>query len=207
MSVKAKEHWERVYRKTPPQGLSWYQAHPETSLSLIESTGIERDRPIIDVGGGASALADELLDLGFIDVTVLDISSAALGLARSRLGGRAPRVEWICTDVTRFEPTRRFALWHDRATFHFLVDHSARKSYCEALERALAADGHLIISTFAPSGPPRCSGLNVVRYSEDSLAKLLGRDFILRESRYEDHLTPSGTVQPFVFCHFVRQRG
>jgi len=203
--MDAKSHWENVYESKQPNDVSWYQTHPTLSLQLIEATGIGKQQPILDVGGGASALVDHLLDAGFQHVAVLDISAAALRHARQRLGPRAATVEWFEADVTNFTPLHRFALWHDRAVFHFLTDATDRRHYVRALNETLAAAGHLIIATFALDGPPKCSGLHVARYDAKKLSAELGPGFELLETREETHVTPWQTEQKFTYFRFRRQ--
>ena len=181
--------------------MSWYQAHPGRSLALIRATGAHPTDPIIDVGGGASLLSDQLLAAGFQDITVLDISSEALRTLAQRLGESA-KVTLLQQDVTEFRPTRRYKVWHDRAVFHFLTDPKDRKGYSSALRHGLQPGGHLIIATFGPQGPERCSGLPVVRYDADTLATQLGHEFELLDSSLEVHMTPSGAGQQFLYCHF-----
>jgi len=197
-----KRHWEEVYGDKSPQETSWYQPVPAPSLTMIRhATG--DDRPsLIDVGGGASRLVDCLLEEGFQDLTVLDISARALGHARARLGPRAADVAWIEADVTQFEPDRKWEIWHDRAAFHFLTDAADRARYVAVLRRALAAGGRAIIGAFAPDGPPRCSGLEIVRYDAPKLAAELGPDFSLEEELVDRHLTPAGREQRFGFYRF-----
>lgn len=199
-----KAHWEGVYRSKDPDEVSWYQDLPSCSLALIEQTGLPRSAPIIDVGGGASRLVDHLLGLGYEDLTVLDISGASLERARSRLGADGDRVQWIEADVTGFEPPRSYSLWHDRAAFHFLTAAEARRQYVDVLRRAVPVGGQVIIATFAPDGPQRCSGLDIVRYDANSLSRVLGPSFSLLESRRETHLTPQGREQRFGFHRFER---
>ncbi|MBI5184764.1 MAG: class I SAM-dependent methyltransferase [Nitrospinae bacterium] len=158
---------------------------------------------MIDVGGGASVLVDELVEKGFENVTVLDISTASLNQAKSRLGKHAQKISWIEADVTGFEPDRKFDLWHDRAVFHFLTDANDRDKYVKVMNQALAPGGHLIIASFALDGPPKCSGLEVVRYSPESLAKEIGRNFELKDAVEELHVTPSGMPQKFIYCRFT----
>ncbi|HKJ87557.1 MAG TPA: class I SAM-dependent methyltransferase, partial [Gammaproteobacteria bacterium] len=160
-----KQHWEDVYSRRSPEEVSWYQDRPDLSLKLMGEADISLDTPILDAGGGASNLVDHLLDGGYTDVTVLDLSATALEHARRRLGERAARVSWIEGDVTAFRPERAYGLWHDRAVFHFLTDPSDRAAYGEVLHRALPVGGRAVIATFGPDGPEKCSGLPVVRYS------------------------------------------
>lgn len=198
-SVDRKQHWEEVYRQKPEETVSWFQPRPEISLALLHAAGIRKDDAIIDVGGGASRLADHLLAEGFTDVTVLDIAESALKKAQERLGTAADNVNWIAADVTQWLPQRKYRLWHDRAVFHFLTDPAARAAYRRNLQTALAAGGIAIIASFAPDGPERCSGLSVRRYSPESLTAEMGREFRLEDQRSEDHLTPAGKVQRFQY--------
>jgi SAM-dependent methyltransferase len=202
MPGERKEHWEQIYRRCPSTALSWYEARPSRSCALIAATGAGPSAPILDVGGGASLLADALLDAGYTDVTVLDVSASALERVRDRLGDRAVSVRLVEGDVTDFVPDRPYSVWHDRAVFHFLTDPAERRRYRSALVRALPAGGHAILATFAPSGPPQCSGLEVVRYSPAALAAELGTGFELIESLSQTHVTPGGREQPFVYCRF-----
>ncbi|HNP31495.1 MAG TPA: class I SAM-dependent methyltransferase [Nitrospirales bacterium] len=200
-----KSHWEDVYRTTAAEELGWYQAHPTLSLHLIESTGVQKTASLIDVGGGNSTLVDHLLDQGFRHLTVLDISPTALDRAKARLDDRAGLVTWIEGDVTDFRSSRTYDVWHDRAVFHFLTDAEDREKYCETMTRAVSAQGHAIIATFAYEAPPTCSGLPVVRYSPDFLALAIGSTFELVESVEQLHQTPGGKKQPFIYCRFKRK--
>jgi SAM-dependent methyltransferase len=168
----------------------------------VGRTGVGHDEAVIDVGGGSGRLAGALLDEGYRDVTILDVSSAALSLGKARLGAQARRVHWLDEDVTRFTPARRYRLWHDRAVFHFLVDAQDRRRYVRALRRALAGGGHAIIATFGVDGPERCSGLPVVRYDAKAMVAALGRGFTRRETLDETHLTPAGREQRFTWFRF-----
>lgn len=198
MATGIAEHWNRLYRGKSAAELSWYESHPQRSLQSIQETGVPPDAPILDVGGGASLLVDDLLVLGYTDVTVLDLAPAALAQSRDRLGPAAERATWIATDVTTFRPPRRYAVWHDRAVLHFLLDAHEREQYVAVLQSALAPRGHVILATFAPGGPTRCSGLPVQRYSVEMLSALLGPGFELRGSVLEDHHTPVGVAQQFL---------
>ncbi len=198
-------HWQSVYTSKADDSVSWFEAEPAVSLALIDLVGTPPDAAVIDVGGGASRLVDRLLERGFGDVTVLDLSAAALDVARARLGAGAARVQWIVGDVTTWEPARRYALWHDRAALHFLTDPADRAAYFARLRRALLPDGHAIIATFAPDGPARCSGLPVQRYDADSLGAALGPEFELLDSRRHTHVTPAGVEQRFHFGAFRRR--
>ena len=195
--INRKTHWERVYSEKSVDQVSWFQPEPSQSLELIESTGVSRSAPIIDVGAGASVLVDYLLMRGYTDVSVLDIASNALELSKARLGKRSQAVQWWVSDVTDFRPDRRFMLWHDRAVFHFLTDPFLREKYRETLLRVLKPGGHLIIGTFALDGPLKCSGLEIVQYDSPKLLAELGPEFSLRDEQHEEHVTPAGSVQNF----------
>lgn len=204
MHDERKQHWERIYHDKSPLEVSWYQTAPSLSLELIRVSGCDPASPLIDVGGGASTLVDHLLDAGFSAVSVLDISSRALAHARQRLGERAGQVQWIASDITGFEPTGTYALWHDRAVFHFLTEAEDRLRYRQVLRRALAKGGQVIMGTFAPGGPEVCSGLPIVQYDGARLQAELGARFRLLETRSELHRTPAGTDQPFNFFRLVQ---
>ncbi|HSN18130.1 MAG TPA: methyltransferase [Gammaproteobacteria bacterium] len=191
-------HWEQVYREKAEDAVSWYQAHPQVSLQLIRACTRPGDA-LIDVGGGASRLVDHLLAEGFTDLTVLDIAAAALERARARLGKAAAKVRWLTADIIQWHPERRYALWHDRAVFHFMTEARDRAAYAARLRESLAPGGHAVIASFALDGPERCSGLPVRRYSPDSLAAEMGVGFRLLESRMEEHLTPMGRSQRFQY--------
>lgn len=194
------EHWAQVYRTKAVDAVSWYQAKPAVSLALIADSGVARDAPLIDVGGGASTLVDHLLAAGYSDLTVLDLAGEALARSRERLGGAsAARVHWLEADVTRFEPPRRYALWHDRAVFHFLTGEPARTAYLATVRRSLMPGGTVVLATFALDGPARCSGLEVVRYDAAALHAAFGADFELQDSRPDAHLTPGGSLQSFIY--------
>ncbi|WP_333825837.1 class I SAM-dependent methyltransferase [Pinisolibacter sp.] len=197
-------HWEGVHSTRGETEVSWFQASPEPSLRLIERAGIAPSASVIDVGGGASRLVDALLDRGFASVAVLDLSAAALGRSRARLGSRAAAVDWIVADATAWTPTIPYDLWHDRAAFHFLTEEPQRAAYVERLRAALRPGGHAIVATFALDGPERCSGLPVVRYDGESLARALGPGFERVETVADLHRTPSGGEQRFQFSLFRR---
>ena len=205
MSDTRQAHWDHVYGGKAATDVSWYEAHPGKSLEFVLATGVRPVDPIIDVGGGAALLVDRLLEAGHRDLTVLDISSEVLEGLRKRLGARAESVTMLHHDVTAFEPIRQYALWHDRAVFHFLVAREDRERYVDVLHRAVMPKGQVIIATFGPAGPERCSGLPVVRYDATALAAQLGGEFQLAESSYAAHRTPSGTEQQFLYCRFKRQ--
>ncbi len=201
--MSRRAHWEQVYRDKAPDAVSWFQARPVLSLELIAASGIAKDAAIIDVGGGASVLVDCLLDAGHTRLAVLDLSAAALAASRARLGARASQVEWHEADVTAFDPPRRYALWHDRALFHFLTDSEDRRRYVATLRKSLEPGGTVIIAGFALDGPPKCSGLDVRRFDERMLADELGAGFELLETRHEIHRTPWQSEQRFVYCRFT----
>lgn len=202
--MNRQEHWNQVYQSKGTQEVSWYQRRPDLSLALIAASGVSRDVGIIDVGGGASTLVDCLLDDGFTRLAVLDLSGAALAQSRSRLGGREGAVEWFEADVTSFQPPHRFGVWHDRAVLHFLTAAEDRRGYVAALQRTLLPGGVAVISTFAVDGPPKCSGLEVMRYDESSIQAELGSGFQLQEVRREAHLTPWQSEQRFIYFRFRR---
>jgi ubiquinone/menaquinone biosynthesis C-methylase UbiE len=201
-SMQDKSHWESVYTHKAAEAVSWFQPHADSSIALIRQTGIALDEAIIDVGGGASTMVDDLLAARYSDVTVLDISAAALNVARHRLGDIAGAVHWLEADITQVEfPKHRFDLWHDRAVFHFLTDAADRASYLRAVVHAVKPGGFVIVGTFAEDGPEKCSGLPVMRYSADSLHDEFGAEFELLGQTKEDHHTPFGTVQKFLYCY------
>jgi ubiquinone/menaquinone biosynthesis C-methylase UbiE len=197
-------HWENVYTKKGENEVSWFQQSPAQSLELISKIGASPDTAIIDVGGGASRLVDCLVAKGFRAVTVLDLSEAALKTAQARLGQDVPSVHWLVADVTTWEPTQEFDIWHDRAAFHFLTEEKDRAAYVARLRRALKVGGHAIIATFALEGPEKCSGLPVVRYDAASLGQTLGPEFKLERTLRHEHATPWGSQQVFQFSVFRR---
>lgn len=198
-------HWENVYATKGENEVSWYQQSPAPSVELIVQAGATGKSAIIDIGGGASRLVDHLVEQGFEDVTVLDLSEAALKAARARLGARADRVRWLVADATTWEPSRPYDIWHDRAAFHFLTDEKDRAAYVERLRRGLKVGGHAIIATFALDGPEKCSGLPVVRYDGASLERTLGTGFKLVHTRRHEHATPWQSRQIFQFSVFRRE--
>ena len=212
-----KEHWENVYRNKSPLEVSWYQREPTLSLQLIASVALPLDAPIIDIGGGASTLVDTLCDEGYTNISVLDVSASALAHAKDRLAVKisanvsadmsdgANMVHWYEEDVTRFKPSHRFALWHDRAVFHFLTSKAERDSYVSVLKQALEPGGHLIIMTFAIDGPLKCSGLEIMQYDANKMKAALGSGFRLLESGYEIHETPAGGQQKFAYFRFINR--
>lgn len=205
MTESAREdHWRRVYETKGEREVSWFQEGPGPSLDLIEAAGIPAGGAIVDIGGGASRLVDALVAREY-EATVLDLSAAALDMSRERLGSAGDRVRWLVADVTKWTPDRLYDLWHDRAAFHFLTEEADRAAYRARLMNALKPGGCAIIATFAPDGPERCSGLPVVRYDAEGLARFLGADFRLVRTLRSDHATPAGGRQKFQFSLFERR--
>ncbi len=203
--MQNKDHWEKVYSTKPTNAVSWFQPHADLSFDIIKASGVAPDAAIIDVGGGASVLVDDLLDHGYSNLTVLDLSAAALAAAQKRLGSRASRVQWIEADITKANlPARQFDVWHDRAVFHFLTNPEDRAAYVRVVFNSVKPGGHVIVATFAEDGPAQCSGLPVMRYSADELHAQFGESFALLNHQKETHHTPSGTEQQFVYCYCRR---
>ena len=200
--MDAKTHWEKVYTTKAPDQVSWYRPHLETSIVLIERSVSVRSASIIDIGGGESTLVDDLLARGFHNVAVLDVSQAAIDATKQRLGQVAGRVQWVTADITgvQLHPAA-YDVWHDRAVFHFLTAPEQRAAYVRQVARSVKAGGHVIVSTFGPEGPTKCSGLDVVRYDAESLHEEFGTRFRLVESSKELHETPFGTTQQFLYCY------
>lgn len=205
-TLERQAYWQNVYQTKDEQAVSWFQERPDISLDLIHATGVDASASIIDIGGGASRLVDALISEEFKVVAVLDLSEKALATSKARLGAKAARVEWIVADVTKWQPSQNYDVWHDRAALHFLTDPKDRAAYVERVLKAVYVGGHVIIGTFAPDGPERCSGLPVVRHDAATLGKLLGPSFALAETRRHDHQTPSGVIQKFQFSRFQRVR-
>lgn len=204
--MQKKEHWETVYSTKSPDSVSWFQEHAETSLNFIKKLNLEKGTSIIDVGGGASTLVDDLLVNGYSRLSVLDLSGAALEAAKNRIGANSVNVQWLEADVTEVQfPKHQFEVWHDRAVFHFLTKPEEREAYIKNVTHSVNPAGHIIISTFAEDGPAQCSGLPVMRYSAETLQAEFGEGFLLEEQLKENHNTPFGTTQKFVFCHFVKK--
>ena len=199
-----KAHWQNVYEQKEATEVSWFQEKPAISLDLIASCHLDSSDPILDVGGGASVLVDHLIEQGYSNLAVLDISGAELAKSAQRLGKSARTVSWIESDVTAFSPDTQIALWHDRAVFHFLTDSADRQSYVQALKKALRVRGHLILASFAIGGPEKCSGLPIVQYDASKLQAELGAAFNLVEERTEEHFTPAQRVQKFAYFRFER---
>jgi SAM-dependent methyltransferase len=200
--MNPKSHWEKVYATKPTDAVSWFQAHAEQSLRLIQGTGVSSSAAIIDVGGGASTLVDDLLCIGYSNLTVLDLSAVALRAAKVRLGTRSNCVRWLETDVTHADlAVHAYDVWHDRAVFHFLTAAQERIAYVGQVLRSVKPGGHVIVATFAEDGPTQCSGLPVMRYRPDELHAQFGDPFTLLRHEKEEHHTPFGTIQQFVYCY------
>lgn len=204
--AEMKAHWEAAFQQRQPTEVSWYQPHLQRSLGLIHDAALAKDAAIIDVGGGASTLVDDLLQEGFQDLTVLDISATALQAAKARLGTQADRVTWIAGDVlTATLPAQRYNVWHDRALFHFLLAPDDQARYAAQVRQAVKPGGTVILSTFGLQGPPRCSGLDVVRYSPQTLEQAFGGLLRLVSSTTEQHRTPASRIQEFLYGRFLKQ--
>lgn len=200
--MNTKTHWEHIYETKATTQVSWYQEHAQFSLQYIRKTGIRKSDHIIDVGGGASTLVDDLIVDGFQNITFLDVSGTALQVARQRLGPRAAIVNWIEADITEANlPHDAYDVWHDRAVFHFLTQTADRQHYVDTVRHSVRKGGHVIVATFAPDGPERCSGLEVVRYSPERLHSEFGDGFEVVDSTRETHHTPFGTDQKFIYCY------
>jgi SAM-dependent methyltransferase len=200
--VDAKTHWDKVYATKAPDAVSWYRAHLETSLALIERAASGKAASIIDIGGGESTLVDDLLLRGYRDLTVLEVSQVAFDVTKKRLGDAARQLRWIVADVTQASlDLGAYDVWHDRAVFHFLTERKQREAYVRQVAHAVRPGGHVIVSTFGPDGPAKCSGLDVVRYDADSLRAEFGPRVHFVESSKELHETPFGTTQQFLYCH------
>ncbi len=199
--MESKEHWERVYTSKAATEVSWFQEHAQLSLKLIQEGGIPTAASIIDVGGGASTLVDDLLAHGYENVTVLDLSGSALDKAKARLGARGDQIQWVEANILEAElPAHRYDVWHDRAVFHFLTTEEDRQSYVQKVLHAVKPGGLVIVATFAEDGPTKCSGLPVMRYSANELHAEFGEPFLLMGHERESHHTPGGNEQKFVYC-------
>ncbi|CAG9259369.1 Methyltransferase [Paraburkholderia unamae] len=199
--MQSRDHWNRVYTTKTPASVSWFQEHARQSVALIQESGMPKEAGIIDVGGGASTLVDDLVAQHYRDITVLDLSDAALAAAKARLGESASRVSWIAGDITQVElPVHAYDVWHDRAVFHFLTSQEDREAYVRAVLRAVKPGGIVIVATFAEDGPDHCSGLPVMRYNADALHAEFGAPFTLLKQEREEHHTPAGATQKFIYC-------
>ncbi|MES2478601.1 MAG: class I SAM-dependent methyltransferase [Bacteroidota bacterium] len=203
MNNTTQTHWDTVYKTKAPDQVSWTQEIPKTSLDFIHSFGLSKTAKIIDIGGGDSKLVDYLLEEGFENITVLDISAEALDKAKKRLGDKSVKVNWVVSDITEFKPNTTYDVWHDRATFHFLTTSNQIAQYMEIARNAVA--GYLTIGTFSENGPEKCSGLQIKQYSEEKLSAELENGFDKLRCITEDHTTPFDTTQNFLFCSFKRQ--
>jgi ubiquinone/menaquinone biosynthesis C-methylase UbiE len=197
-----KKHWETIYQTKELKDVSWFQPTPETSLSFLKQFNIPTTAKIIDIGGGDSFLVDNLLDLGYQDITVLDISAIAINKAKQRLGDRADKVKWIVADAATFRPTEKYDFWHDRAAFHFLTQEQEIESYLDTVQKSIQPTGVLIIGTFSEQGPKKCSGIEIKQYSETTMTDRLTKFFEKIRCITVDHKTPSDKIQNFIFCSF-----
>ncbi|MCK6648035.1 MAG: class I SAM-dependent methyltransferase [Bacteroidia bacterium] len=200
-----KKHWENIYQTKALNEVSWYQPNPSTSIGLIEQAEINKHAKIIDIGGGDSFLVDKLLEKGYTNITVLDISEAAITRAKKRLGNDAEKVKWIVNDVSKFDPIEKYDVWHDRAAFHFLTSAKDIDQYVQTVNKGIIKGGKLIIGTFSESGPKKCSGIEIKQYSENTLSQLMSNGFKKEECFSVDHTTPSGNTQNFLFCKFIKE--
>lgn len=203
-TIDRQKHWETIYTTKQLNEVSWYQPTPKHSLDLIGDLQLDKTAKIIDVGGGDSFLVDHLLDLGFENISVLDISENAIERAKKRLGPKAEKVNWIVSDITEFEPKEKYDLWHDRAAFHFLNTAEDVSSYGNVLKNGLTSEGKVVIGTFSENGPKKCSGIEITQYTPQRLSGALGNDFRMTSHQTKDHPTPFDTIQNFLFCTFEK---
>lgn len=199
-----KKHWENIYQTKQLNEVSWYQPKPETSLAFLDKFGFPITSKIIDIGGGDSFFVDHLLDLGYEDITVLDISETAIERAKARLGEKAEKVKWIITDISDFQSSEKYDFWHDRAAFHFLTDHNEIESYLKLASQSIHERGILAIGTFSEQGPKKCSGIEIKQYSEDSMTELFRKYFEKISCFSHNHTTPFDTIQNFLFCTYKK---
>ena len=200
-----KDHWEKIYNTKEEKDFSWFQSYPKTSIEFIQLFNLPKHARIIDIGGGDSHLVDALIELGYTNIYVLDISAKAIDRARQRLGEQAKIVRWIISDVTEFESEVQFDFWHDRAAFHFLTSEDQISKYLAIVRKSLTPNGYLVLGTFSEKGPEKCSGLEIKQYSEASMSALFEKDFTRIKCIEENHSTPFNTLQNFVFCSFQKQ--
>ncbi|MDB4007420.1 nodulation S family protein [Flavobacteriaceae bacterium] len=205
MKKYLEDHWQNVYDKKNENEVSWYQKSPKLSLEFVKSLNLSLDAEIIDIGAGESRLVDNLLEMGFVNLSVLDISSKSIEKTKKRLGIKSKLVNWIVSDINNFYPTKKYDLWHDRAAFHFLKDSVEIDNYVKLVKSSLHNQGNLIIATFSENGPLKCSGLEVSRYSENSISDLFNNDFELIKSQKSIHKTPFSTSQEFLFSKFKKK--
>lgn len=203
-ATERKSHWENIYCTKAENEVSWFQQYPKTSMSFVELFSLNKNSKIIDIGGGDSHFVDALLEAGFNNVTVLDISANAIERAKVRLGAKADKVKWIVSDVTEFVPTEQYDFWHDRAAFHFLTDEKQAEKYVEIANKGIATDGFLVLGTFSVNGPKKCSGLEIKQYSEESMSYKFEKYLKRVKCVTEDHQTPFNTTQNFLFCSFQK---
>lgn len=203
-ATERKSHWENIYCTKAENEVSWFQQYPKTSMSFVEFFSLNKNSKIIDIGGGDSHFVDALLEAGFNNVTVLDISANAIERAKVRLGAKADKVKWIVSDVTEFVPTEQYDFWHDRAAFHFLTDEKQADKYVEIANNGIAQDGFLVLGTFSVNGPKKCSGLEIKQYSEESMSYKFEKYMKRVKCVTEDHQTPFNTTQNFLFCSFQK---
>lgn len=203
-NIDRKKHWENIYQTKDLKDVSWYQPTPTTSLDFLKQFNIPTTAKIIDIGGGDSFLVDHLLDLGYTDITVLDISAASLDRARQRLGDRSTKVKWIVADAATFVPTEQYDFWHDRAAFHFLTQEQEITNYIDTIQRSIKPTGVLVIGTFSEQGPQKCSGIEIKQYSETTMTDRLKKFFEKVKCITVDHKTPFDTIQNFIFCSFKK---
>lgn len=204
-TLERKTHWENIYNTKQPNEVSWFQAYPKTSMAFVELFDLKKNSKIIDIGGGDSHFVDALIDKGFTNVTVLDISAKAIERAKARLGKKAEQVKWIVSDIAEFEPQEKYELWHDRAAFHFLTHEQQADKYVEIANKGIEKDGYLVLGTFSESGPMKCSGLVIKQYSETTMSAKFEKYFKRIKCITEDHQTPFNTVQNFLFCSFKKE--
>lgn len=200
-----KEHWEKIYQTRKDNEVSWYQERPHTSLNIIQKYDQDKDAPIIDVGGGNSNLIIELFDLFYTDLSALDIAGTALQKSKEKLRAEADKINWIESNILDFKSDRKYKIWHDRAVFHFLIKEAEKQTYIDVLKASLADDGFFVLSTFSTDGPVKCSGLEIAQYDEEALKVLFEKDFELLEAFTEDHETPSGGKQNFIYSIWKRR--
>ena len=204
--MQNQQHWQKVYTEKKPNQVSWYQKHAQLSIRLIAQLTASKNAPIIDIGGGASNLVDDLLNKGYQNLSVLDVSQAAINHTQTRLGDQQYNVNWLVGDINEINlPQSSVELWHDRAVFHFLIDQPSRQNYLKLANQTIKSSGHLVIATFAEDGPDRCSGLAVKRHSKQQLADFFAPYFDLLGAEKETHLTPSGSSQNFIYCWFQKR--
>ncbi|HET8753252.1 MAG TPA: class I SAM-dependent methyltransferase [Salinimicrobium sp.] len=199
-------HWNSIYKTKNLTEVSWHQQKPETSLRFISNLKLKKDAKIIDVGGGNSFLVELLLELGYTNLSVLDISEEAIKLAKEKLAAKAAQVNWIVTDISDFKPTQKYDLWHDRAAFHFLTEEKQVLSYLNLLRHSIKAGGFVILGTFSEKGPTKCSGLKIKQYSKAEMIAVLSANFEKIQCENLDHTTPSGQIQNFTFCSFKKRK-